>query len=262
MTTVPPFAALPARAHWRTVDFISDLHLQPGEPHTFAAWRHYLLHTPADAVFMLGDLFEVWVGDDSAARGSFEDHCGQALRAAGAAIDLFFMRGNRDFLVGTDFLSRHGVHELADPTVLHFGGHNFLLTHGDLLCTDDIAYQQFRRQVRAAEWQASFLARPLAERQAMARQMRTHSEAHHATQGSYAEIDTALARQWLDEAGATTLIHGHTHQPANHDLGRNTAGQALRRVVMTDWHVAGSVRRAEVLRLDADGLTRLAPDAP
>ena len=260
MTTVPRFAALPARAHWRTVDFISDLPLKPDEPLTFQAWQHHLLHTPADAVFILGDLFEAWVGDDCAVPGSFEAHCGQVLRAAGAAMDVFFMPGNRDFLVGADFLARCGVHPLADPTVLDFDGQRLLLTHGDLLCTDDVAYQQFRRQVRAPEWQSAFLARPLAERQALARQMRERSEAHHAAQGVYAHIDAGLAREWLHAAAARTLIHGHTHQPGDHVLGHDAAGQPLRQVVLSDWHVTPTERRLQVLRLTReDGLQRLAP---
>ena len=260
MTTVPRFAALPARAHWRTVDFISDLHLKPEEPLTFDAWARYLRHTPADAVFMLGDLFEVWVGDDSALPGSFEAQCGEVLRQASAARDVFFMRGNRDFLVGGDFLAQSGVGDLADPTLLTFDEHTYLLTHGDLLCTDDVAYQQFRRQVRTPEWQAAFLARPLAERQAMARQMREHSEAHHAAQGVYAHIDAELARRWLAEAGATTLIHGHTHQPGDHALGADAAGRPLTQVVLSDWHVTAAERRLQVLRLTpTDGLQRVTP---
>ncbi|MDO5693000.1 MAG: UDP-2,3-diacylglucosamine diphosphatase [Pseudomonadota bacterium] len=260
MTTVPRIAALAPSAHWRTVDFISDLHLKAEEPHTFQAWQHYMLRTPADAVFILGDLFEVWVGDDSTVPGSFEAHCGQVLRAAGAAMDVLFMRGNRDFLVGGDFLARCGVRDLADPTALTLHGHTYLLTHGDLLCTDDVAYQQFRRQVRAPEWQTAFLARPLAERQAMARQMRERSEAHHATQGAYAHVDTALACRWLADAHATTLIHGHTHQPGDHVLGAHTADQPLKQMVLSDWHVTATERRMQVLRLTPeDGLQRVSP---
>ena len=152
--------------------------------------------------------------------------------------------------------------DLADPTLLTFDEHTYLLTHGDLLCTDDVAYQQFRRQVRTPEWQAAFLARPLAERQAMARQMREHSEAHHAAQGVYAHIDAQLARRWLAEAGATTLIHGHTHQPADHALGTGADGHAITQVVLSDWHIDACTHRAQVLRLTADGArTRLDPDA-
>ena len=251
MTTVPRFAALPAPAHWRTVDFISDLHLKAEEPGTFEAWRHYMQATPADAVFILGDLFEVWVGDDAAAPGSFEARCGDVLSAAHA--DLFFMCGNRDFLVGHDFLARHGVQPLADPTVLAFGGARWLLTHGDLLCIDDLAYQRFRAQVRAAAWQRDFLARPLAERQAIARQMRAGSAQHQADAGFYADADADLARRWLIEAGATTLIHGHTHRPGDHALGLDAAGHPLAQVVLSDWHIDPHTHRAQVLRLGADG---------
>ena len=254
MTTVPRFAALPARAHWRTVDFISDLHLKADEPGTFDAWAAYLGRTGADAVFILGDLFEVWVGDDSALPGSFEARCGEVLRAASQRADVLFMHGNRDFLVGEDFLARSGVRALDDPTVLEFGGARTLLTHGDLLCTDDVAYQQFRRQVRDPAWQQGFLARPLPERQAVARQMRAQSEQHHAGTETYADVDGALALQWLQAANARSLVHGHTHRPGQHMLDAQH-----QRVVLTDWHVADGERRLGVLRLDADGLRRLDP---
>lgn len=253
MTTVPRFAALDAPAHWRTVDVISDLHLKANEPDTFALWQRYLQHTPADAVFMLGDLFEVWVGDDSTVPGSFEARCGEVLRAAADRAALFFMCGNRDFLVGGDFLARCGVQPLADPTVLAFGGQRWLLTHGDLLCTDDVAYQQFRAQVRTPAWQQAFLARPLAERQAIARHMRTQSEQHHADAGFYADVDARLAQRWLIDAGASTLIHGHTHRPGTHVLGADASGQPLTQVVLSDWHIAAGVHRAQVLRLGANG---------
>ena len=261
MTATPPFAQLPAPARWRTIDFISDLHLKPDEPTTFRAWQHYLLHTPADAVFILGDLFEVWVGDDSAALpDSFEARCGEVLRVAGAALDLLFMCGNRDFLVGSDFLARHRMQPLADPTVLSFDDQRYLLTHGDLLCTGDAAYQEFRVQVRSATWQQGFLARPLAERQVMARQMRERSQQHHAEADFYVDIDAELARRWLAEADATTLIHGHTHQPGDHALGADAAGRPLTQVVLSDWHVTDNEQRTQVLRLSAaDGLRRVTP---
>lgn len=254
MTAVPRFAALPARAHWRAVDFISDLHLKADEPRTFDAWAAYLGRTRADAVFILGDLFEVWVGDDSAVPDSFEARCGDVLHAASQRLDVLFMHGNRDFLVGPDFLARCGVQLLADPTVLSLGGARTLLTHGDLLCTADAPYQQFRRQVRDPVWQQAFLARPLPERQAIARQMRAHSEQRHAGTETYADVDDALALQWLRTADAPMLIHGHTHRPAEHALD-----QQHQRVVLTDWHVADDAQRLGVLRLDAEGPRRLDP---
>lgn len=260
MTAVPRFAALNAPAHWRTVDFISDLHLKAEEPATFEAWAGYLHHTPADAVFILGDLFEAWVGDDSAAPGSFEHRCAQVLHAASTRAELFFMHGNRDFLLGPDFLARCGMRALADPTTLDFGGQRYLLTHGDLLCTDDADYQRFRQQVRTEDWQRTFLARPLAERRAAARQMRAQSEQHQAAQAVYADVDAELARRWLVAAGAATLIHGHTHRPGDHVLGHDANGQRQLRRVLSDWHVTADEQRAQVLRLGANGLQRLAPE--
>lgn len=261
MTTVPPFGVLHAPDRWRTVDFISDLHLKPEEPKTFEAWAAYMARTRADAVIILGDWFEAWVGDDAAAPGSFEARCGQVLDDCRA--DLAFMRGNRDFLVGGDFLARHRVRDLADdPTVLVWAGQRWVLSHGDLLCTADLPYQQFRQQVRSSDWQRAFLARPLPERQAIARQMREHSEARHAatTPANYAHTNAELARQWLHTAGARTLIHGHTHQPADHDLGVDAAGRRLTQVVLSDWHVTATEARQQVLRLTAEaGLQRMPP---
>lgn len=252
MTAVPTPGELVAPAHWRTVDFISDLHLKPEEPRTFDAWVRYMASTDADAVIILGDLFEAWVGDDAATAGSFEARCGQALDACRA--DLAFMRGNRDFLVGPGFLANHRMRDLAqDPTVLLFAGRRWLLSHGDLLCTDDLDYQRFRAQVRAPSWQHDFLARPLAERQAIARQLRAQSQARHAGLAVYADADDALARRWLATAAAATLIHGHTHQPADHALGADDRGRPLARIVLSDWHIDADMRRAQVLRLTADG---------
>ena len=152
-TTVPRFEELTAPSHWRTVDFISDLHLQASEPATVAAFRHYLQTTPADALFILGDLFEVWVGDDAIDEpGSFEAEGCAALLAASRRLPLFFMHGNRDFLAGPSFLQRTGMVGLAEPTVLVFDGQRIVLSHGDLLCLDDVDYQRFRVQARSSAW--------------------------------------------------------------------------------------------------------------
>jgi UDP-2,3-diacylglucosamine hydrolase len=261
-STVPPVAELVAPAHWRTVDFISDLHLHASEPATFEAWRDHLDTTPADAVFMLGDLFEVWVGDDAvsadlAAPGaSFDDRSAQVLGNAAGRLALFFMHGNRDFLVGQSLMDLCNVTLLADPTVLVFPAaapQRWLLSHGDALCLDDVDYMAFRAQVRSPAWQAAFLARPLAERQSIARGLRAQSEARKQSGADYADVNAPAARQWLAAAGAPTLIHGHTHRPATHDLGGG-----LSRVVLSDWDLAATPPRAEVLRLSASGLQRIA----
>lgn len=254
LTAPANWPVLEAPPRWRVVDFISDLHLQASGPETFDAWQHYMAHTRADAVFILGDLFEVWVGDDvlnsppsqAAASECFEDRCAQTLRDAAVQRDIFFMHGNRDFLIGPSFLQACHATLLADPTVLGFGGQRWLLTHGDALCLDDADYMQFRAQVRSARWQQTFLDRPLAERKAIAQGLRARSEARKLTGMGYADVDTAAATAWLNAAQATTLIHGHTHKPADHDLG-----QGRQRIVLSDWDAAAVPARAEVLRLSA-----------
>lgn len=250
MTTVPPLAVLKAPAAWRTVDFISDLHLSAEQPETFAAWQSYLSQTQADAVFMLGDIFEVWVGDDVltdilTASDSFESRCAQALTAAAARLDVFFMHGNRDFLVGQQLMAHCQMRLLDDPTVLEFGSQRWLISHGDALCLGDVDYLAFRAQVRSPQWQAAFLAKPLAERQTIARALRAQSEARKKTDAFYADVDGAAASDWLRAAQATTLVHGHTHRPGQHALG-----SGLQRLVLSDWDMQVQPPRAEVLRLN------------
>ena len=258
-TAVPQIAELNAPQDWRTVDFISDLHLHASEPATFSAWQHYMQSTPADAVFILGDLFEVWVGDDAVnediaiTAASFEDRCARVLGDTASRLPVHFMHGNRDFLVGQGLMDLCNTTLLADPTLLGFNHHRWLLSHGDALCLDDVDYMTFREQVRSPQWQQAFLARPLAERQDIARNLRAQSEARKASGATYADLDTVATRAWLQAANASTLIHGHTHKPAVHDLGGG-----LNRVVLSDWDLAATPPRAEVLRLSAQGLQRIA----
>ncbi len=246
-TTFRP-AVLQAPAHWRVVDFISDLHLQASEPQTVQAWRDYLTGCPADAVFMLGDIFEVWVGDDGLdgddEDARFERECVAVMHAAGERHALFLMHGNRDFLLGPAVAQRARCTLLSDPTALYFGGRHWLLTHGDALCLDDREYMAFRAQVRAEAWQQAFLAQPLAQRRQIARGLRQHSEERKRSGVTYADVDARLACEWLQAAQAGTLIHGHTHQPADH-----VVGAGLVRHVLSDWDLEASPPRAEVLRL-------------
>jgi len=244
-----------AQAHWRSLDFISDLHLQASEPATFTAWQRYMAGTPADALFILGDLFEVWVGDDSTATpgdpdSDFALQCQRVLHATSARLPVYFMHGNRDFLLGEHFAKACGMTLLPDPAALDFDGQRYLLSHGDALCLDDVDYQQFRRQVRNPAWQTNFLAKPLAERQAIARGLRAQSEALKMSGTSYADVDAGMARSWLRANQASTLIHGHTHRPKDHVLDA-TAQPALRRLVLSDWDATAPLPRLEVLRLQA-----------
>jgi UDP-2,3-diacylglucosamine hydrolase len=264
----PRIAELTAPANWRVVDFISDLHLQASEPQTVEAWAHYMAHTRADAVFILGDLFEVWVGDDELGTcgdapdnaAGFEDRCAHSLLAASQRCAIFFMHGNRDFLFGAAGARACGLRLLDDPTALTFAGQRWLLSHGDALCLSDTDYLQFRDQVRAPEWRQAFLAKPLAERRAIALGLRAQSEARKRSGTVYADVDTPEAIRWLEAAAAHELIHGHTHKPADHELG-----QGRRRRVLSDWDAAASPVRAQVLRLSQENpaspvqVQRLAP---
>lgn len=252
-----------APARWRTVDFISDLHVQASDSATFEAWQRYMASTVADAVFILGDLFDIWVGDDVLDQANnqpngqaayppmgFEARCQQVLAAAAQRLSVYFMPGNRDFLVGNSFVRRCSMTLLADPTTLVFDAQRWLFSHGDALCLGDVDYQQFRTKVRSQAWQQEFLARPLAERQAIARDLRAQSELHKASGVGYADVDTDAAIAWLTAAGAATLIHGHTHQPADHVLDASQT-PPLRRLVLSDWCANAHPPRLQVLRLQA-----------
>jgi UDP-2,3-diacylglucosamine hydrolase len=166
---------------------------------------------------------------------------------------VFFMHGNRDFLVSDGLLRSCGAVLLEDPTVLSFAGTRWLLTHGDALCLDDTAYMRFRAQVRSPQWQHEFLAQPLEQRLAIGRELRTQSEARKNAQQQYANVDEDMVRAWLDAADAQVMIHGHTHLPANHDLGGGR-----QRIVLSDWDLAAHPPRQEVLRIGGAGAQRIA----
>lgn len=251
--SLPAFFEVHAAPHWRQVDFISDLHLSEAMPRTFDAWAHYLGHTTADAVFLLGDLFEVWVGDDAASR-PFEARCVDVLADASSRVQLSLMVGNRDFLIGSAFLQATGCSGLPDPAVLVAWGQRVLLSHGDALCLADLPYQAFRAEVRSADWQRGFLQRPLAERSAIAADIRSASQARRTYDGDAdADVDTAEAVRWMHAMGTAELVHGHTHRP-----GSNTMAPGFKRHVLSDWD-QDTAQRAEVLRLTRDGFVRLSP---
>jgi UDP-2,3-diacylglucosamine hydrolase len=244
-----------AAASWRVVEFISDLHLSEATPRTFDAWQGYLSGTRADALFILGDLFEAWVGDDARLQpASFAQRAAQALADAAARFHVSFMVGNRDFLVGAAMLRECGVAALTDPTLLDAWGQRVLLTHGDALCLDDTDYQAFRAQVRTDAWRDDFLHRPIAERERLARAMRDASAAAQRAKGgeAWADVDTAAAVSWMHAAGARDLVHGHTHRP-----GSEVLAPGYTRHVLSDWDLDATPFRAQVLRLTRDGFARI-----
>ena len=212
---LPAFFDFSAPRDWRAIDFISDLHLCEATPRSFDAWAAHLRHTPADAVFILGDLFELWVGDDARAL-PFQHRCVEVLAEAAKARTLAFMAGNRDFLVGAGMLRASGMTGLPDPTVLDAWGRRVLLSHGDALCLDDVPYQAFRAQVREPAWQRVFMDKPLTDRLAVAAGMRSASAAHRRFDGDSAvDVDAAEAVRWMHAAGAAELVHAHTHRPGS-----------------------------------------------
>ena len=234
-----------------TTLFISDLHLDAERPGITQLFARFLDGEArrADALYILGDLFEAWVGDDDpCAAGALVAEKLHALAASG--VPVFFIRGNRDFLLGEAFAARCGMTVLDDPTVIDLHGTSTLILHGDLLCTDDTAYQQFRSQTRDPQWQAQFLAQPLAARLAFAEQARAASRARHGELQASGQSETitdvtpATVQEWFARYGVTRMIHGHTHRPALHDEGGGHS-----RIVLGDWYEQGSV-----LRVDADGV--------
>jgi UDP-2,3-diacylglucosamine hydrolase len=232
--------------------FISDLHLDESRPEITRLFIDFLkrdaLH--AEALYILGDFFEAWVGDDD------DSEPGKtvilALRElSDAGVPLFFMRGNRDFLIGADFAKMAGLQILPDPCVIDLYGEPTLLMHGDLLCTDDVAYQAFRTQVRSPGWQTQFLSQPLAARHAFAAQARSASKKHQSglmneEQENIMDVTQATVQATMKRFGVSRLIHGHTHRPAIHQFHDDEASS--HRIVLGDWYSQGSV-----LQVDADG---------
>jgi UDP-2,3-diacylglucosamine hydrolase len=234
-----------APPRWHCVDFISDLHLHAHDDPTYQTWRAYLRDTAADAVFILGDLFEIWVGDDAIAlQPTFEQRCVDELRAAARRLDLYIMRGNRDFLMGQRLMDACEATLLEDPSLLTFGGERWLLTHGDGWCLDDVGYMQFRKQVRSAQWQRDFLDKPLADRVEIARSMRAQSEARKKLDMAFVDIDIATANANMLATKSRFLIHGHTHRPSRQMLDNHHE-----RLVLSDWDMQAEPARSEVLRL-------------
>lgn len=223
--------------------FVSDLHLHPSRPGVTALLQQFLAGSAADlgaragAVFILGDLFDAWAGDDDLNDPLNAAVCAALRRCAEAGTALHFIPGNRDFLVGPAFAAASGMTLLTEPVVMDIAGTPTLLLHGDLLCTGDAEYQQFRRTVRGPDWQRDFLARPLAERKAVIDGLRARSEAEKQVK-PMAIMDThadAVADAFRHH-GVRRMIHGHTHRQAEHRL--TVDGQERTRWVLGDWHEA------------------------
>ena len=230
--------------------FIADLHLDASRPHIIALFERYLASDEvrhSDALYILGDLVEAWIGDDDDAE--LPQRIASATRAVrDAGVPVYFMVGNRDFLLGEAFAARAGFTLLEDGTVHDIAGRHTLLMHGDILCTDDVAYQAIRAQVRTPQWQAQILAMPLQARRAFAAKARADSKAHTgSTMESIMDVNAQAVAAAMRNANVTRLIHGHTHRPAVHAFELDT--KPAERIVLGDWYEHGSV-----LRVDTDGV--------
>jgi UDP-2,3-diacylglucosamine hydrolase len=226
--------------------FVSDLHLDDNTPAITRTFLDFLDRqaTGARALYILGDLFEAWVGDDD--QSELSDRIAAALaRLANDGTEIFLMHGNRDFLIGPDYAARCGATLLDDPTVVDCHGQRIALMHGDSLCTRDSQYMAFRQQVRSPEWQDAFLAKSLMERYMIAQQAREQSrEANNHKTSDIMDVTYSEVIRTLHELDVTVLIHGHTHRPAVHTItleepiqGEDTAV----RIVLGDWHCKGWV---------------------
>lgn len=218
------------------IHFISDLHLCEEEPATLRAFTDYLAGPAhnANTLYILGDLFEYWAGDDDDTPLIREVVL--ALTAlAESGTELRFMAGNRDFLIGQGFAARCNMRLLPDPSRLVVDGRQLLLTHGDVLCTDDTAYLQYRSQVRDPDWQTAFLARPLEERKTFIESLRARSRAENARKRpDIMDVNHDAVAELLRTNDYPVLIHGHTHRPARHE--HLVDGRSCERWVLADWH--------------------------
>ena len=227
-----------------TTLFISDLHLEADRPEIGAQFVDFLESEArdADSLYILGDLFESWVGDDDP-----NPHYAAmklAIRAlVDAGVPVYFMHGNRDFMIGQQFAAETGVSLLEDPLPVELYGQRVLLSHGDALCTDDLQYQQVRLMTHDPEWQAMMRAKPLEERLAFAAEARAASKAHYESSSEdIMDVNAQAVRDVIREYDVDVLLHGHTHRPAVHEVS-GAEGLSATRIVLGDWYEQGSVVR-------------------
>jgi UDP-2,3-diacylglucosamine hydrolase len=216
-----------------------------------------------EAVFILGDLFEYWVGDDASSHSPFQVEVKRALANLSTKTKTYYLHGNRDFLVGSAFLKKTGMSLLADPSLVEIANQSYLLSHGDALCTADVGYQVFRNWVRKPWLQKLFLALPLSWRKSIAKQLRTNSHtqyhgnigANNHIQSIKTNVTLEACAQILREHSCDRLIHGHTHLPNHHQ--EQLGEQSWERWVLSDWdldHPEGAPPRASALLIDQEGI--------
>ena len=220
----------------RAVFFISDLHLRPqdvGANDFLEEFLHSHFLGNSNTLYILGDYFDFWIGDDGADKLGYRQQLNLLRQLTDKQIDVYFMHGNRDFLVGQNFSDITGVKILDDPTRIELQGKSCLLKHGDDLCTDDVEHQKFRIMTRDTGWQQAVLSKSIDERMAMASQMRQMSGSNYKP-SEIMDVNEDCIRQTFERQVIDVLIHGHTHRPAIHDYSINN--QTRQRIVLGDWH--------------------------
>lgn len=236
--------------------FISDLHLDPARPE---AIRDFVAFTEreardAEALYILGDLFEAWIGDDDDEPG-LEPILDAIAKLARSGVDCRFMHGNRDFLVGERFSEITGTRLLGDFERIELHGEPVLLTHGDLLCTDDVRYLELRRQLRDPAWQRDFLGKTLAERRRIAAGLRQMSQTEMAAKSEdIMDVNAAAVVETMRRFDVRLLLHGHTHRPAIHRF--EIDGEPATRIVLNDWYGPGGYARWDAGGPKLETLTR------
>ena len=222
--------------------FISDLHLDPKRPHIIAAFCRFLeAHTNIDALYILGDLFEYWIGDDDPAIG-LETAISSIRKLSTSGVPVYFIHGNRDFLIGKTFAKQTQCKIMQEETVINLYGKPTLIMHGDTLCTDDIAYQKYRKKARNPLIQKTLLMLSVKRRLKMADALRNKSKSAIAEKSEeIMDVNQAAVEQVMNKYNVTQLIHGHTHRPAEHEFTMNNKN--YKRYVLGDWYDHGSVLR-------------------
>ena len=242
------------------IAFLSDVHLEVSQTTTYLAWAAYLQNLQADALFILGDLFEVWLGDDILQHpaADFERQCLSEILAVSQRLPVYWMVGNRDFLLDTQACLFAGMRPISDPCVLMTSQEDWLLSHGDALCLDDTAYQAYRREIRSNEWINRLKDTSLNERMVLAKELKAQSQLSKSQNTLWADVDVGAALQWMDSTQTTVMIHGHTHRPQEHQLSPRH-----QRIVLSDWDAQAVPPRLQSMQWTrGQGFARQALNAP
>lgn len=236
--------------------FISDLHLSSQQSQIEQAFKEFLITKAvnADGLYILGDLFEYWIGDDSAHAYGYQEILNNIKTLTEANVPVYFMHGNRDFLVGSEFENLTGCKIIPDPSKIELLGRKILLTHGDRLCTDDVDHQTYRNIVMTKAWQDEFLSKTLQEREQLARLAQQRSAIHKTSiSNEIMDVNDTAVKETLISFDIDMLIHGHTHRSDIHNYELNN--RQVQRIVMGDWRPTGNI-----LKLDTNGYTLDKPE--